>query len=199
MGRRRWTVREKIALLRAAELGDRPVSAICREAGVSRDTLYRWRRAHASRGRAGLRAARPSTLDALRIDDDLVCAVIDITQAHPEWGKARVARELPREDDGYVSPTGVRLIWTDVDGRSVTTRRAREAWAAWRRTIDQSPEERRREKRRRELVEGADERWRRHLQRLQPRAPQAPLRRRPTSRRRPGKIPRRARAVRFRG
>lgn len=123
MGGRRLTVREKVALVRAAaRLGD--VALACRRAGVSRDSFYRWRRALGSRGEAGLRPA-PRALPSRRVSPAVEAAVLRLARQRPELSKARAARELYRSG---VSPTGVRSVW--LRHGVGTTRRDRLSWAS---------------------------------------------------------------------
>ncbi len=131
MRKRRLTSDEALALLNAGRQRGANVSKLCRDAGVSRDTFYRLR----AQGEAGLRARgsrNPSHHS--RIDEHIEGVILTVTEAHPEWTKERVADEISEGWDGWdvgrVSATGVRQVWTDVDGRSLTTRHAREAWVA---------------------------------------------------------------------
>lgn len=111
MGGRHRTVREKVELLDAALEAAGPlgnVSLGCRSVGISRDTFYRWRRAYESRGKAALRPA-PRQFPSRRVPPAVEAKILRLARERPEWGKARVARELPYR--WGVSATGVRAVW----------------------------------------------------------------------------------------
>jgi transposase-like protein len=116
-------VGEKLELLKEAEESDN-VSAFCRAAGISRDTLYRWRRALAAHGESGLK--RPSLVRQWSpfIERSIEQAVLRIARRRPGLSRRAVAREL----NGRISPTGVRGVWLR-HGVGMTLR-ARASWAS---------------------------------------------------------------------
>ncbi|MFQ6103276.1 MAG: transposase [Candidatus Glassbacteria bacterium] len=54
---RRWTVEEKLSIVLEGVKGDRPVSEICKEHGVSLPLYYKWRNRFIEGGRNGLERA----------------------------------------------------------------------------------------------------------------------------------------------
>lgn len=96
-------------LRRAAELGS--ISAACAEAGFSRDSYYRFKRAYEKGGIRALREMvrtrpRPKNRVAPAIEDAVLATAAD----HPDWGAGRIAGELARRLGLSVSRSGVRGV-----------------------------------------------------------------------------------------
>ena len=66
MKKRNFTDEEIAYVLRQAETG-RPVTAICREAGISQQTFYRWKRKFEGMGIAELRRLKQLELENTRL------------------------------------------------------------------------------------------------------------------------------------
>jgi len=64
---RKWSVEEKLAIVLEGMRGERSVSEICREHGISQTQYYRWREEFLESGKQGLSGGSGSReLDELR-------------------------------------------------------------------------------------------------------------------------------------
>lgn len=90
---------ERLALVRAFEVGDRSRADICRLHGVSRKTGYKWYQQYLRHGPAGLadRSRRPKTQGQL-IDDETVGAVLAARGRFPYWGERKLKVWLEKHD-----------------------------------------------------------------------------------------------------
>jgi len=97
-------------LLLAEQLGN--VSAACKTAGLSRDSYYRLKRLFEQGGEEALaklsRRGRPLLKN--RVPQEVEAAVIALAGEQPNWGQARVAKELTLKGLP-ISPFGVRSVW----------------------------------------------------------------------------------------
>ena len=87
-------IKNKVGLLNLArDLGN--ISKACKLFGPSRDTFYRYEKAHASGGIEGL-LNRPRNKENLknRIDPVIESRVLDLCLANPAWGQTRLSNEL---------------------------------------------------------------------------------------------------------
>ena len=93
-------------LQRARELGN--VSAACREAGISRTLLYRWKKQFTCYGIDGLHPRRTATRPGRRIqlDSTKERKIVAMALAWPSWGPKRLTLQLEREGV-VVSPSTV--------------------------------------------------------------------------------------------
>lgn len=99
------------------------VTKACQVAHVSRGTYYRWRKRYETSGKAGLveQESREPHHQPRRKSAAIEQKVIEAHQAHPEWGKARIAQELAKANqwEPEVSLNTVRHIlerhglWTE--------------------------------------------------------------------------------------
>jgi putative transposase len=89
----RSRVNERVLLIGEYLKGERAMTDLCREFGVSRKTAYKWVTRYKDDGPAGLadRSRAPLTHPA-RLDAAIVLA--DARRAHPHWGPARFLRGL---------------------------------------------------------------------------------------------------------
>jgi transposase InsO family protein len=87
-------------------LSGQPVTEVAARHGMSRQTLYVWKRRYDSDGVLGLRdlSRRPRTSPA-RLAADVEARVCEMRRAHPRWGARRICFELGR---GGVTPTPSR-------------------------------------------------------------------------------------------
>jgi len=90
------------------------VTEACRTAHVGRTTFYNWLPRFKEQGYAGLETFRtwgapPGTG---RTSEEIRGKVIEMHQAHPEWGKRRLADELAKANNWVplVAPNTVRSI-----------------------------------------------------------------------------------------
>lgn len=90
------------------------VTKACETAHVSRGTFYRWHKRYAGSGKEGLakQASRKPHHQPGRKSAAIEQKVIEAHQAHPEWGKARIAQELAKANnwEPIVSLNTVRHI-----------------------------------------------------------------------------------------
>lgn len=93
------------------ETGNLPLA--CRVARMSRQAFYYWKPRFDQQGWAGLKETRShAPHQPVKIDLPLVEKVIAIKQAHPPWGRHRIALELRKENNWVplVSPSTVRRL-----------------------------------------------------------------------------------------
>ncbi|MEV7281444.1 helix-turn-helix domain-containing protein [Streptomyces sp. NPDC093111] len=76
-------------------LAGRPVAEVARRHGVSRQTLYAWRKRYAAHGEGGLadRSRRPHESPA-RIAPALEALICSLRERHPGWGAGRLRAAL---------------------------------------------------------------------------------------------------------
>lgn len=75
------------------------VSKACQVAHVSRQTFYDWRARFDAAGYAGLlEFASRARKHPARIAPAIELRVVALRQAHPSWGKQRIADELSKEN-----------------------------------------------------------------------------------------------------
>jgi transposase-like protein len=95
-------VRRRVELLASVkQLGN--VTQACRQAGVTRDTYYRWKRLYDELGEAGLRPKPPRA----RLTPEIEAQVLRLTAKNPRWGKWRIARQMK----GAISANGITAVW----------------------------------------------------------------------------------------
>ena len=103
-------INNKLGLLNLAEeLGN--ISKACQVMGVSRDTFYRYKEAHASGGVEGLldkNRRKPNTKN--RVDPNIESSVVKYATDFPAHGQHRASNEL-RKLGVFVSGGGIRSIW----------------------------------------------------------------------------------------
>lgn len=103
-------VSDKLALLRLAdELGC--VARACARMGYSRGSYYRLRARFLAAGEAGL-AEPPRRRDPgpNRLDARIEAVVVELSLAHPEWGRRRLMAVLAAQGI-RLSASGVRCVW----------------------------------------------------------------------------------------
>lgn len=78
-------------------LAGRPVAEVARRHGVSRQTLYAWRKRYAAHGEGGLadRSRRPHESPA-RIPPAVEALICSLRERHPDWGAGRLRGALDR-------------------------------------------------------------------------------------------------------
>lgn len=92
------------------------VTLACRTAHVGRRTFYYWKPRFETAGYAGLeQVASSAPKQAARIDPTIADQVIALRQAHPAWGKQRIAHELAKVHAWHavVSANTVKRILRD--------------------------------------------------------------------------------------
>jgi len=89
------------------------ISEACRKAHVGRGTFYYWKPRFDKEGYEGLTEFENHAPDEpLRIAPEVEQAVIEMKQAHPDWGKKRIVQDLAKRNNWVpvVSPNTVRRI-----------------------------------------------------------------------------------------
>ncbi len=88
------------------------VTEASRLSGVSRDTIYRYRRLLKQGGIEALRHQEtPGLRHKNRAVESLEKLVIDFSLQNPHLGQSQVSRQLQTTRDIEISPSGVRNIW----------------------------------------------------------------------------------------
>jgi transposase InsO family protein len=129
----------RVELMEKAEAGV-PVAVLCREAGISRETFYLWRRRWAAGGAAGLvpRSRRPlgSPGQLAPVLEDLVVA---LAKERPRYGPDKIRRLLARELAGTGTAVPAKSTVQRVLARRGVAREprprapARDSWQFFRR------------------------------------------------------------------
>jgi len=89
------------------------VAEACRQARASESTFYYWKPRFEAGGYEGLREAKqPGPAPGIRIATEIQGKVVAMKEAHPEWGKQRIADELAKRNSwvALVSANTVRRI-----------------------------------------------------------------------------------------
>lgn len=96
---------QREAFVLARLRGDRAMSELCREFGISRKTGYKWEQRFFDGGVPNLidRSSRPSEL-ANATPDEVVERIIKARQAHPTWGPKKLYEILCRGDPKLALP-----------------------------------------------------------------------------------------------
>jgi transposase InsO family protein len=117
----RRVIQNKLGLLNLAEELDN-VSKACRVMGFSRDTFYRYKRAHEEGGvDALLDKNRRVPNRKNRTDETTEAATVAFAIEQPAFGQVRASNEL-RKRGVFISPTGVRCVWQRHDLESFKKR-----------------------------------------------------------------------------
>ena len=93
------------------------ISEACRKAHVGRGTFYYWKPRFDKEGYKGLAEFKNHAPDKpARIAPEVEQAVIEMKQAHPDWGKKRIVHELAKSNNWVpvVSPNTVKRILIEV-------------------------------------------------------------------------------------
>jgi len=85
-----------------------PVSLLSREAGVSKDVIYRWVRAYQERGEAGLRNQGVSSGSRRKLPGPVREKIVEIKKREPFFGVQRISHLLKRVFFLSASPETVR-------------------------------------------------------------------------------------------
>lgn len=89
------------------------ISEACRQAHVGRGTFYYWKPRFDEAGSEGLAEFASHAPDKpARIAAEVERSIIELKQAHPEWGKKRIAQELAKSNSSVpvVSPNTVKRV-----------------------------------------------------------------------------------------
>src|SRR5262245_37141587 len=89
------------------------ISEACRKAHVGRGTFYYWKVRFQQQGYAGLEEfASHAPDEPARTAAEVEGEVIELKQAHPEWGKKRITHELAKANNWVpvISPNTVKRI-----------------------------------------------------------------------------------------
>ena len=94
------------------------VTEACRRAHVGRATFYYWKPRFDEHGYAGLAEFESRVAHKLNHKDETIeRRVIELRQAHGDWGKFRIADEMAKENNWVpvISPNTVRRILQEAD------------------------------------------------------------------------------------
>jgi transposase len=94
----RSRVDERMLLIGEYLKGERAMTDLCQEFGVSRKTAYKWVARYRADGPAGLadKSRAPLTRPA-RLDAVVVHAVLEARRTHPHWGARKILAWLGRK------------------------------------------------------------------------------------------------------
>jgi putative transposase len=101
-----WSrVDERMLLIGEYLKGERAMTELCREFGVSRKTAYKWVARYSEDGPAGLAdKSRAPLSHPARLDPVVVEAVLQARRAHPHWGARKILAWLLRKQPQFDSP-----------------------------------------------------------------------------------------------
>ena len=99
--------RQRLQMLQWYEDHGRNARLTCRHFGVSPDTFYRWLRRYRTGGVRALedRSRRPRRVRRPSWSRELTLAVLQLREAHPRWGKAKLAVLLRQQ--GFACSTSM--------------------------------------------------------------------------------------------
>jgi transposase InsO family protein len=89
---------QRVRFVVAASLGEKPMSALCAEFGISRPTGYEWLGRYRQDGLAGIRErSRRPHRSPERTVAELEAKVVSLRMRYPDWGAGKLAVLLGRE------------------------------------------------------------------------------------------------------
>jgi transposase len=94
------------------------VTEACRQARTSLSTFYYWKERFEQGGYEALKKPkRPGPEKGIRVASEIQEKVVAMKEAHPEWGKRRIADELAKANSWVpvISPNAVRRILVEND------------------------------------------------------------------------------------
>lgn len=105
------TMDERMRFLVSASEGERPLSVLCEEHGISRPTGYKWLHRYSTEGLEGLKdRSRAPLQHGLARSEELVEAVLALRERYPYWGprklKIKLGEVLPLSDLPAASTIG---------------------------------------------------------------------------------------------
>src|SRR5689334_13537199 len=91
-------------LMRRCLEGEESIAELSRQFGVSRETIYQWKRRVEQEGESGLEErSRAPHRQAQAIGADMAERILDVRRAHPRWG--------PRKILGALQCPGGKKVW----------------------------------------------------------------------------------------
>jgi putative transposase len=109
----RSRVDERVLLVGEYLKGERAMTDLCQEFGVSRKTAYKWVARYREDGPAGLAdRSRAPLSHPTRLDAVVVEAVLEARRAHPHWGARKILAWLDRKQPQFESPESVNAFET---------------------------------------------------------------------------------------
>jgi putative transposase len=116
-------VDERMRFVVAVEAGEESFALLCRRAGISRKTGYKWLQRWRETGAAGLfDQPRAPLTHPQALCDEIVEACLGVRRAHPTWGPLKVKTWLERERPQTVWPAA-SSIGTLFDREGLTVKR----------------------------------------------------------------------------
>jgi transposase len=94
------------------------VTEACRQARTSLSTFYYWKERFEQGGYEALKKPKkPGPEKGIRVASEIQEKVVAMKDAHPEWGKRRIADELAKANSWVpvISPNAVRRILVEND------------------------------------------------------------------------------------
>src|SRR5471032_212847 len=96
---------EKLRFVFEHQLGERSMRELCERYEISRETGYVWLRRYQQRGVEGLKEkSRAAQRYANQTDDEIEGMVLDLREAHMNWGPRKLKRVLERNEPGRKWP-----------------------------------------------------------------------------------------------
>jgi transposase InsO family protein len=96
---------EKLRFVFEYDCGERTMTELCQQYGISRETGYVWLRRYRAVGLAGLvERNRAAQRHPNQTPEGIERMVLDLRQAHMRWGPRKLKRVLERDEPGRVWP-----------------------------------------------------------------------------------------------
>lgn len=116
---------ERMLLVARYREGRRPLTEICRDAGISRKTAYKWLARFVAEGAAGMtNRSRAPHVQARQTPQDVVDQIVALKRDHLTWGPKKLVAALRRRKPkvAWPAPSTVSEI---LDARGLVKRRKR--------------------------------------------------------------------------
>ena len=116
---------ERMLLVARYREGRRPLTEICRDAGISRKTAYKWLARFVAEGAAGMtNRSRAPHVQARQTPEDVVDQIVALKRDHLTWGPKKLVAALRRRTPkvAWPAPSTVSEI---LDARGLVKRRKR--------------------------------------------------------------------------
>lgn len=107
---RSFTPEQRLMLLDLWQRSELPAREFAELAGVSRHTLYVWKKRFDAEGPAGLVGRKGGPPRGSRLPEPTKRAILMLKRAHPEWGRGRIHDELVRAEGLEASPGAIGKV-----------------------------------------------------------------------------------------
>lgn len=90
---------------------EQSMASLCREYNISRKTGYKWLRRFLEKGKVGMTdESRKPDSSPRSLDEDVVCRIVKIREAHPSWGSRKIQAVYSRKNGESPSESSIKRI-----------------------------------------------------------------------------------------